>query len=128
MPLVRIDLHEGTSPDYRNAVVEVIYDALRRVAGAPEDDKFMVVSEHKPGNLVMDPNYMVERTENALIVQITFNTGRTTEVKKDLYRAIADGLHERVGLRTEDVFIGLVEVPKENWSFGRGEAQYAGEQ
>jgi 4-oxalocrotonate tautomerase len=127
MPLVRVDLIEGTSPDYRRAVVEVIYDALRRVAGVPEDDRFMVVSEHKPGNLVMDPSYMVRRTERALIIQITFNTGRTTQVKKQLYRAIADGLHERVGLRTEDVFIGLVEVPKENWSFGGGEAQYVDE-
>ncbi|WP_208324049.1 tautomerase family protein [Diaminobutyricimonas sp. TR449] len=90
----------------------------------PENDRFMVVSEHKPGNLVMDPTYIVERTDRALIIQITFNAGRTTQVKKDLYRAIADGLHERVGLRTEDVFIGLIEVPKENWSFGNGEAQY----
>jgi 4-oxalocrotonate tautomerase len=124
MPLVRIDLMEGTSPDERTAIVDVIYDALRRVAGVPEDDRFMVVSEHKPGNLVMDPTYMVTRTERALIIQITFNTGRTTQVKKDLYRAIADGLHERIGLRREDVFIGLIEVPKENWSFGNGEAQY----
>ena len=124
MPLVRIDLIEGTPLEYRTAIVEVIYDALRSVAGVPEDDRFMVVSEHKPGNLVMDPSYMVERTEHSLIIQITFNTGRTTRVKKDLYRAIADGLHERVGLRTEDVFIGLVEVPRENWSFGGGKAQY----
>jgi 4-oxalocrotonate tautomerase len=74
---------------------------------------------------VIDPTYVVERTERALIIQITLNAGRTVEVKKNLYRAIADGLHERIGLRTEDVFINLVEVPKENWSFGLGGAQYA---
>lgn len=125
MPLVRIDLAEGTTPDYRQQIVDVVYTALTEVAGAPADDKFMVVSEHKPGNLVMDPHYLVDRTERALIIQIIFNAGRTVEVKKRLYRAIADGLHARVGLRTEDVFIGLVEVPKENWSFGGGVAQYA---
>jgi 4-oxalocrotonate tautomerase len=38
--------------------------------------------------------------------------------------AVADGLHERLGLRREDVFINLVDVTKENWSFGNGEAQY----
>jgi hypothetical protein len=30
-----------------------------------------------------------------------------------------------LGHRREDVFIGLVEVARENWSFGNGEAQYA---
>jgi hypothetical protein len=28
-------------------------------------------------------------------------------------------------MRTEDVFISLIEVKKENWSFGNGLAQYA---
>jgi 4-oxalocrotonate tautomerase len=125
VPLVRIELAEGTPQDFRDAVVEVIYNALTEIAGAPANDKFMIVSEHKRANLVMDPHYVVDRTEQALIIQITFNAGRTLDVKKQLYRAIADGLHERVGLRTEDVFINLIEVPKENWSFGRGEAQYA---
>jgi len=96
------------------------------VAGAPAHDKFMIVTEHEPTSLVMDRVYIVERTKRALIIQITLNTGRSVEVKKGLYRAIADGLNEAIGLRTEDVFINLIEVPKENWSFGSGEAQYAG--
>ena len=125
MPLVRIDLPDTTPAENRTAIVEVIYDALVNVAGAPSNDRFMVITEHSPATLVMDPSYIVERTAQALIIQITLNTGRTTEVKKDLYRAIAGGLHNRIGLRTEDVFINLVEVPKENWSFGSGAAQYA---
>ena len=125
MPLVRIDLPATTPPDHRGAIIDVVYDALVNVAGAPDNDKFMVISEHGPGSLVMDPNYVVARSERALIIQVTLNAGRTIEVKKNLYRAIADGLHESIGLPTEDVFINLVEVPKENWSFGRGNAQYA---
>ena len=38
---------------------------------------------------------------------------------------MADGLHRELQLRREDVLINLVEVQKENWSFGNGEAQYA---
>ena len=53
------------------------------------------------------------------------NSGRTIEQKKNFYNAVANSLHERLGLRPEDVFINVVEVPKENWSFGNGEAQYA---
>jgi phenylpyruvate tautomerase PptA (4-oxalocrotonate tautomerase family) len=47
------------------------------------------------------------------------------EQKKALYKAIADGLSASVGIRPEDVFVDLVEVKKENWSFGNGLAQYA---
>lgn len=125
MPLVRIDLPEGTSPSYRSALVDVVYEALTTVAGAPENDRFMVASEHRTENLVMDRHYLVDRTAQALIIQITFNRGRDTDVKKKLYQAIAQGLHDELGLRIEDVFINLVEVPKENWSFGSGVAQYA---
>ena len=126
MPLVRIDLPEGTSVEERTNIAEVIYTSLVSVAGVPENDRFIVINEHPVANLLIDPTYMVERTERALIIQITFNSGRSVAVKQALYRAIADGLRERVGMRTEDVFISLVEVPKENWSFGGGVAQYAG--
>ena len=60
-----------------------------------------------------------------MIVQITWNEGRTVEQKKALSKAIADGLAGKLGLRREDVFVSLVEVKKENWSFGNGIAQYA---
>jgi 4-oxalocrotonate tautomerase len=96
------------------------------VLNVPEDDKFMVISEHAPGDLIVDPDYLgIHRTADAVVIQVTLNEGRTVAVKQDFYRAVADGLHERIGLRREDVFISLVEVKKENWSFGNGEAQYA---
>ncbi|QGF24561.1 tautomerase family protein [Raineyella fluvialis] len=125
MPLVRIDVPAATPSSDREAIAGVVYDALVTTAAVPANDKFMVISEHEPSHLILDPTYVVERTDRALIIQITLNAGRTVEVKKSLYRAIADGLHEAVGMRTEDVFINLVEVPKENWSFGGGIAQYA---
>lgn len=125
MPLVRIDLRKGTAPEYREAITDVIYTALTEVANVPAGDKFLVIAEHAPANLVMDPHYVVDRTKQALIIQITLNAGRTVEVKKQLYQAIANGLQQRLALRTEDVFINFVEVAKENWSFGRGEAQFA---
>ena len=65
------------------------------------------------------------RSADALIVQLTLNEGRSVEAKQAFYKAVADGLHARVGLRREDVVINLVEVKKENWSFGNGIAQYA---
>ena len=126
MPIARIDLVQGKSADYRRTIGDVVYDAMVNVLKVPKDDRFQVLGEHPSENLVADENYLgIERTSDCVFVQLTLNAGRTVEQKRGFYKAVADGLHERLGLRREDVFINLVEVPKENWSFGNGEAQYA---
>jgi phenylpyruvate tautomerase PptA (4-oxalocrotonate tautomerase family) len=123
---VRVDLVHGKPADYRREIGAVIYDAMIETLGVPLDDRFQVISEHPRENFVFDPGYLgITRTEDCVFIQVTLNAGRTVDVKRAFYRAVADGLHQRLGLRREDVFIGLVEVQKENWSFGNGEAQYA---
>ena len=125
MPLVRIDLIAGKPADYRRALGEVVYDAMRATIKMPEGDRFQVITEHPADGLVFDPNYLgISRTADCIFIQITLNKGRTVEVKQALYQAIADGLHERIKIRREDVLITLVDVDKENWSFGNGIAQY----
>ena len=126
MPLARIDVPAGKSADYRSVIGDVVYNAMISALKAPKDDRFQVITEHPAGGLVIDPTYLgIQRTENAIIIQVTMNEGRTLDMKRTFYKAVADGLHERLGLRREDVVINLVEVKKENWSFGNGEAQYA---
>jgi 4-oxalocrotonate tautomerase len=126
MPLARIDLPAGKPPEYGRAVADIVYDAMIATLNVPEGDRFQVISEHTRDALLIDPAYLeIDRSEDALIIQLTLNEGRSVEVKKAFYKAVADGLHERIGLRGEDVFINLVEVKKENWSFGNGIAQYA---
>jgi 4-oxalocrotonate tautomerase len=126
VPLTRIDLRRGKSPEYRATLRDVVYETLNATVNVPDDDRFEVITEHDPENLNVSPDYLgIERSEDAVIIQITFNEGRSTEMKKAFYAALADALHERLGMRREDVFVSLVEVSKENWSFGNGEAQYA---
>jgi 4-oxalocrotonate tautomerase len=125
MPLVRIDLREGKDATYREELGQIVHEALISV-GVPKDDLFRVISEHEPPNLVFDPTYLgIRRSEDLVIIQITWNEGRTVEQKKALYKGLADGLAGRLGLRREDVFVSLIEVRRENWSFGNGIAQYA---
>jgi len=125
MPLVRIDLRKGKDASYRQAVGRAVHDALVSV-GVPADDRFQITTEHEAEGFVFDPSYLgIARTEDLVIVQITWNEGRTTEQKKSLYKAIAEGLAKAAGVRPEDVFVNLVEVKRENWSFGNGIAQYA---
>jgi phenylpyruvate tautomerase PptA (4-oxalocrotonate tautomerase family) len=125
MPLVRIDLRKGKDAAYRQEIGRVVYDALVG-AGVPKDDRFQVIGEREAENFLFDSDYLgIHRTEELVMIQITWNEGRSTEQKQKLYKAIADGLHSAVGLRRENVLINLIEVKKENWSFGNGEAQYA---
>ncbi len=126
MPIARIDLVQGKSAEYRRTVGDIVYEAMVEALKAPKDDRFQVITEHPIGALVADENYLgVRRTEHCIFIQLTLNAGRTVEQKKAFYQVVADALHARLGLRPEDVFINLVEVQKENWSFGNGIAQYA---
>jgi 4-oxalocrotonate tautomerase len=124
MPLVRIDLARGKPKAHRQAIGEAVYQALRAI-GVPEDDRFQVITEHDPENFIFAKSYLgLEHTGDLTIIQITFNEGRTTAQKQTLFKAIAEGVHAATGVRIEDVFVNLVEVKKENWSFGGGIAQY----
>ncbi len=126
MPLVRIDVLEGRTPEQLAAIGDGVHRAMVEAIAVPPLDRFQVVHQHPPGNLTCDPEYLgIRRGPGVVLVQITLNTGRTVELKKALYAAIARNLAENPGVRPEDVFVSLVEVPKENWSFGNGIAQYA---
>jgi 4-oxalocrotonate tautomerase len=126
MPLVRIDLIEGKPLEYCRGIGDVVYQAMVEILKVPKDDRFQVITEHPERSVIADENYLgIKRTQDCVFIQITLNAGRSVEQKKSFYRAVAEELRSRLGLRGEDVFINLVEVPKENWSFGNGEAQYA---
>jgi 4-oxalocrotonate tautomerase len=125
MPLVRIDLRKGKDAAFRQQVGRVVYEALMSV-GVPKDDRFQVIGEHDAENFLFDPDYLgIHRSDDLVMIQITWNEGRTVEQKKALYKTIADWLSTDLGIRREDVLINLVEVKEENWSFGNDLAQYA---
>ena len=126
MPLVRISVRRGKPEAYRAAIAESVHRALVETMNVPPKDRFQVVTEHDAADLVYDPSYLdVARSDGVVLVQITLNAGRTVDMKKALYARMADLLADSPGVRREDVFVSLVEVAKENWSFGNGVAQYA---
>ena len=126
MPFVRIDTQKGRySVQQREAIGESIYQALLKI-GALEDDRFQVFSEKAESDLRFGRTYLgIDRTDGFVAIQITMNAGRDVTQKKGLFADIVAGLVQEAGVRREDVFINLIDVPKENWSFGNGEAQYA---
>src|SRR5574339_411990 len=126
MPLVRISLVKGKPEAYRRKVGDAVHRALVETIGVPPLDRFQLITEHEPGDIVYDSNYLgIARSSDIVIIQVTLSAGRTLEQKRALYRRIADNLHSAVGLRREDAWVNLVETAKENWSFGNGLASYA---
>ena len=126
MPLVRIDLARGKTEHYRRAIGDAVYDAMIATLNVPADDRFQIIAEHAENDFIVDKTYLgIERSDDAVVIQVTLNAGRSVEMKRAFYKAVADGLHDHLELRREDIFINLIEVAKENWSFGNGEAQYA---
>ncbi len=126
MPLVRISLMEGKNADYRRKIGDVVHQAMVEAINCPPQDRFQLISECPKGNFLYAPVYLdIPHTDDLVMIQITLNEGRTVELKKALYKAIVEGLQKAIGLKPQDVFISLVEVKKENWSFGNGIAQYA---
>ena len=125
MPFVRIDLVRGKSAQYRQTLGDIIYKAMVDVINVPENDKFQVITEHAPEELNLADSYMGNRYSNdVILIQITLSSGRSIDLKKAFYKRIVDDLHDQLKMRREDVVINLVEVAKENWSFGGGIAQY----
>lgn len=125
MPLVRIALRRGKSAAYIAALRNGIYRAMREAFDVPENDRFILVSQHDAEEFDYDAHYLgVERDDDLVIVQIACNNTRTTEKKQAFYKRMAEVLVEEPGLRPENLLINLLETGKENWSFGNGIAQY----
>ena len=122
MPLVGVELPVGKPAEYRAAVGKAIQQAMHTALKVPLEERFHIFTEHAPVDLVINQTYLgIERSADAIVVQVTLNEGRDAEVKRSFYRTLADLLRERIGLRPEDLVV--VEVKRENWSFGSGEAQ-----
>lgn len=126
MPLVRISFMKGKPEGFGKKVGEIVYQAMVKTINVPIKDNFQIITEHATNELIYDPDYLdIKRTEGVVFIQITLNEGRTVELKKALYETVAGRLNKELGIRIEDILINLVEVKKENWSFGNGVAQYA---
>ncbi|WP_017773283.1 tautomerase family protein [Paraburkholderia kururiensis] len=126
MPFTRIAIRAGKPAPYRKALAQGVQRALVATFNVPEDDIFMSITEHDEGSFFYGKHYLgIGRTDDLVLIQLTVTNSRNEAQKKALYAQIVENLANDPGVRREDVFINLVEVLKENWSFGNGIAQYA---
>lgn len=125
MPLVRIALRAGKPASYRQAIGKGIHRAMVETLAVPENDHFQIITEHEADGLIYDPRYLgIERSAGIVLVQITLSAGRKPNQKRDFFARAAELLALDPGLRPQDLFVNLVEVAWEDWSFGDGKSQY----
>ena len=125
MPLLHISLRAGKPEAYRQAIFDSLYRAMREALDVPEDDQFMIITEHDPSNFRYGNAFDVNRSDDLVYIQITVFDTRTPEQKTALFRRIDALLGDSPGLRPEDVFVVILDAAKENWSVGHGLAQFA---
>ena len=124
MPLVRIDVNEGRTPEELQRLSRGIHDAILAEYAIPERDYFHILTEHPQGQIfAQDAGLGFERTGGVVMIQIFTQGGRTQEAKQRLFAAVAEKLSGG-GVAGEDVFIGYVKNTAGDWSFGFGRAQY----
>src|SRR5580700_5682728 len=126
MPLARIDINKNASAELVRIVSDAVYRAMVDIANVPVHDKFQVINRHAADEIIYpEEGYLGLRyTRDIIIIQVTWLGGRSTEVKKNFFRRVANEIHEKGGVRKEDVWINLVDTRREDWSFGNGEMQY----
>jgi 4-oxalocrotonate tautomerase len=125
MPILHISLRAGKPEAYRQAIFDGLYRAMREALNVPEGDQFMTITEHGDANFRYGNAYGVVRSSDVVYIQITVFNTRTPEQKKLLFRRIAELLGDNPGVRPEDVFVTVLDAPKENWSVGHGLTQFA---
>jgi 4-oxalocrotonate tautomerase len=125
--LARIDLNKDAPPERVRVVSEAIYHAMAEVANVPLHDTFQVVTRHAPDEIIYpEEGYLgLSYTRDLIIIQVTWVSGRSVDVKKKFFHQVADEIHEKAHVRKEDIWISLVNTNREDWSFGDGEMQYA---
>jgi hypothetical protein len=125
MPLVEISLIKGKSRDYIRSIADSIHQALHESYNVPVNDRFQLIRQFEPEDLIYDPNYLgVHRSNDIVIVHIVAGRWRDTATKKGFYKRAVDLLSQKPGVRPEDVQIILSPNDRDDWSFGNGTASY----
>jgi phenylpyruvate tautomerase PptA (4-oxalocrotonate tautomerase family) len=124
MPVTRIAIREGKTPEYKQALMDEIYEAMRETVAIKDGDRFMAITEHGEHEFAYGPFLGIDRSDDLVQIQVFWAPGKTVDAKLAMYKRIVERLGNNPGVRPEDVLISVVEAAADNWSFGNGETQF----
>ena len=124
MPLLRFDLIEGRTDAELKALLDAAHRAMLDAFQVPERDRYQIVHEHKPGQMIIeDTGIGIPRTPRVVVLQVT-SRPRTQEQKETFYRRLCEELERTCGIAPSDVMVSIVENTDADWSFGLGRGQF----
>ena len=124
MPVTRVVIRDGKTPEYKQALMNEIYEAMRETVAIKDGDRFMAITEHTSDEFAYGLFLGIERSDDLVQIQVFWAPGKAVDAKLAMYRRIVERLSENPGIRPEDVLISVTETAAENWSFGNGETQF----
>jgi hypothetical protein len=121
LPFTRISLRVGKSPDYLTAVSVSLARALVECFEVPEKDRFVVIHQHQPEELIFDRTYRGgPRSDDFILFHVTTGKARLDETKRAFYHRLVECLAESPGIRPEDVMVVVANSRVDDWSFAYG--------
>ena len=124
MPFARISLLQGQAPAYLGALSDNVHRALVEAFEVPANDRFQVIHQHAPEELIFDRTYLCglcgPRSDAFVLISITAGKRRNTQTKQNFYRRLTELLQESPGIPPEDVMVVISTTEAEDWSFGNG--------
>lgn len=124
MPFTRISLLRGKSPDYISKLSDTFHRAMVETFDVPAADRFHVVQQCAPGELIFDRDYFGgPRSDDYVLFDVTIGKPRNAEVKQAFYRRAVELLAGTLDLPPADVMIVITTTEREDWSFSNGRAQ-----
>jgi 4-oxalocrotonate tautomerase len=124
MPVTRIAIREGKPPEYKQALMDEIYEAMRETVAIKDGDRFMAITEHGEQEFAYGPFLGIDRSDDLVQIQVFWAPGKSVAAKLAMYGKIVERLAVNPGVAPEDVLISVVETAAENWSFGNGQTQF----
>ena len=124
MPLLRFDLIEGRTDAELKTLLDAAHEAMLAAFKVPARDRYQIVHEHKASRMVVeDTGLDIPRTDKVVMLQVT-SRPRSRDYKEAFYKGLVEALQAKCGIEPSDVMVNFVINGDEDWSFGRGRAQF----
>ena len=127
MPIAKIHVLEGQYDEARlGKVSSAVQNGLISALGIPPEDYFQIFHVLPRNQYRHTPSFLgLKYSDDLIVLEITFISGRPSEKRLGLLKALNDAVVAAAGISPDDLMIAFYEVSGDNISFGRGLAQRA---
>lgn len=124
MPLLKFDVMKGRTEEELSSLLDAAHEVMVEAFDVPESDRYQSITQHNPGELILRDTGLGYTRSDRVVLLTVISRPRTKAQKQDFYALLARRLKEKCGLSPDDLMVSLVENRDEDWSFGRGKAEF----